>query len=339
MGAIETLIDNVDSMILGFVQGSFGSLTASIHILWQLMFIVFIAVYGYKVMISGRFSASDMIVHCVKIIIILVVATQWDTFFTIAYNMVTDFPNDIAGQILQGSTNTLGSNAQPTDQMTANSGLSNFFDRGMKIVQKILEGAGLTDFGLYLYAGIVFMGTVCFAGYAGMLIILSKIAVAILLAVGPIFILLLIFSNSRGLFEGWLRTLLNYSVIPIFVYTLLAFLLSLAERPLENLEEHSSVTQALLDGVAPYALVTFISTLLLMQIMNMAASVTGGLSLSTMRGPSWGLGKGMAAGMLGGKLSVTTIKAAPGAAVYVVDKAKKGSEFLKNSLKKNKEAQ
>ena len=154
-----------------------------------------------------------------------------------------------------------------------------------------------------------------------------------------IFKFLLIFSNSRGLFEGWLRTLLNYSVIPIFVYTLLAFLLSLAERPLENLEEHSSVTQALLDGVAPYALVTFISTLLLMQIMNMAASVTGGLSLSTMRGPSWGLGKGMAAGMLGGKLSVTTIKAAPGAAVYVVDKAKKGSEFLKNALKKNKEAQ
>lgn len=338
MGAIETLIDNVDSMILGFVQGSFGSLTASIHILWQLMFIVFIAVYGYKVMISGRFSASDMIVHCVKIIIILVVATQWDTFFTLVYNMATDLPNDIAGQILQGSTNTLGSSAQPTDQITANSGLSDFFDRGMKIVEKILEGVGMFDVGTYLYAGCVFVGTVGFAAYAGMLIILSKIAVAILLAVGPIFILLLIFSNSRGLFEGWLRTLLNYSVIPIFVYTLLAFLLSLAERPLQNLEQHSGVTEPLLDGVGSYTLVTVISILLLMQVMNMAASVTGGLSLSTMRGPTWGLGKGIAGGKLGGKLGVTTVKAAPGAVVYAVDKAKKGREFLKNALRKNKEA-
>ncbi len=336
MGAIETLIDNVDSMILGFVQGSFGSLTASIHILWQLMFIVFIAVYGYKVMISGRFSAADMIVHCVKIIIILVVATQWDTFFTLVYNMATDLPNDIAGQILQGSTNTLGSSAQPTDQITANSGLSDFFDRGMKIVEKILEGVGILDVGTYLYAGCVFVGTVGFAAYAGMLIILSKIAVAILLAIGPIFILLLIFSNSRGLFEGWLRTLLNYSVIPIFVYTLLAFLLSLAERPLQNLEQHSGVTEPLLDGVGSYTLVTVISILLLMQVMNMAASVTGGLSLSTMGGPSWGSGKIKQGGLWGWGLT-SELREKSGAAIKA--RAAKSYEFLKGALKKNKEAQ
>ena len=289
MGAIETLIDNVDGVILGFVQGSFGSLTDAIHILWRLMFVVFIAVYGYKVIISGRFSFTDMIVHCVKIIVLLIIATQWDTFFLIAYNMATNLPSDMAGQVLQGATNTLNSGAQPIDQATANSGLSNFFDRGMAIVQKILEGAGFMDVGIWLYALAVFMGTVGFAGYAGMLIVLSKIAVALLLALGPVFILLLIFSNTRGLFEGWLRTLLNYAVIPAFVYTLLAFLLSLAERPLQNLEQNSGITQSLLDGVAPYALVTFISVLLLMQVMNMAASITGGLSLSTMGAPSWSI--------------------------------------------------
>lgn len=336
MGAIETLIDNIDAMILGFVQGSFGALTDSIHILWQLMFIVFIAVYGYKVMISGRFSASDMIVHCVKIIIILVVATQWDSFFTLVYNIVTDLPNDIAGQILQGSTNTLGSSAQPTDLMSANSGLSDFFDRGMKIVEKIMEGAAMFDISTYAYAGCVFAGTVGFTGYAGMLIILSKIAVALLLAVGPIFILLLTFSNSRGLFEGWLRTLLNYSVIPIFVYTLLAFLLSLAQRPLENLEQHSGVTQSLLDGVAPYALVTFISVLLLMQVMNMAASVTGGLSLSTMDGPSWGAGQIQKKGLWGWNRTAGLRKKS-GAAIKT--RAVKSYAYLKNALKKNKEAQ
>ncbi len=332
MGAIETLIDTVDGMILGFVQGSFGSLSDSIHILWQLMFIVFIAVYGYKVMISGRFSASDMIVHCVKIIILLAVATQWDTFFVIVYNMVTDLPSDIAGQILQGATNTLGSSAQPTDQLTANSGLSDFFDRGMKVVQRILEGAGIMEWSVYFYAGVVFMGTVGFAAYAGMLIILSKVALAILLAVGPVFILLLVFSNTRGLFEGWLRTLLNYSVIPIFVYTLLAFLLSLAERPLENMEQNSGVNDPVLDGVAPYALVTFISVLLLMQVMNMAASVTGGLSLSTMRSPSWVTGKAK-----GGFLwSTSGVRQKAGVAIK--EGTKKSYEALKQALGKNKEA-
>lgn len=334
MGAIETLISNVDGMILGFVQGSFGSLTDSVHILWRLMFIVFIAVYGYKVMISGKFSASDMLTHCLKIIVLLVVATQWDTFFTIVYNMVTDLPSDIAGQILQGADNTLNSTAQPGDTVSANSGLSSFFDRGMKVVEKILEGAGLTDFGLYLYAGAVFVGTVGFAGYAGMLIVLSKIAIAILLAVGPVFILLLIFTNTRSLFEGWLRTLLNYAVIPIFVYTLLAFLLSLAERPLQNLEQNSGITKSLLDGVAPYALVTFISVLLLMQIMNIAASITGGLSLSTMGGPSWGVRKIKSGTQWGWNITNTTRQKAGG---YLSDKVGKGREALKRGLNKNKQ--
>ena len=50
---IEGLINQVDAIILTFVQGSFGSLTGTIETLWRLMFIVFIAVYGYKVIISG----------------------------------------------------------------------------------------------------------------------------------------------------------------------------------------------------------------------------------------------------------------------------------------------
>ena len=72
---MEQIIINVDNIILSFVHGSFGSLSETVHALWQLMFIVFIAVYGYKVMVSGRFSTSDLITHCLKIIVLLVLAT------------------------------------------------------------------------------------------------------------------------------------------------------------------------------------------------------------------------------------------------------------------------
>lgn len=334
MGAIETLINNVDSIILGFVQGSFGSLSDAVSILWQLMFVVFIAVYGYKTLISGRFSAPDLIVHCLKIIVLLAVATQWDTFFLIVYNMVTDLPSDIAGQILEGSASNLASAGQPGDQASANAGLSQFYERGMAVVQRMLEGAGLTDMGLYFYAGSVFIGTVGFAGYAGMLIILSKIAVAILLAVGPIFILLLIFTNTRGLFEGWLRTLLNYSVIPIFVYTLLAFLLALAEHPLENLEQQSATDDGFMNGMAPFCLMTFISVLLLMQAMNMSASVTGGLSLSTMGGPRWITGKVKGAGSWSWQATKAPRDRLNNS---VSGKGKQAKAYLQNMLERNKE--
>lgn len=282
---MESLISHVDSIILGFVQGSFGSLTATIQTLWRLMFIVFIAVYGYKVIISGRFSASDLVWHCLKIILLLVVATEWDTFFLFIYNMATDMPSDIAGILIASAADNIGSGAN--DENSANQALSLFFDRGMAVSSKLLEGAGWSDFGQYMYAGMVWLGTIGLAGYSTMLIVLSKLAVAILLAVGPVFILLLIFANTKSLFEGWMRTLLNYAVVPIFVYALLALILMLIEQPLTILEQNSNTNSELLSYIGPFLLTAIVSILLLSQILNMAASITGGVSLSTMGTGAW----------------------------------------------------
>ena len=51
--------------------------------------------------------------------------------------------------------------------------------------------------------------------YSTFLLILSKLAIALLLAVAPLILLLLIFDNTRGFFEGWLRQLANYALIPL----------------------------------------------------------------------------------------------------------------------------
>ncbi len=250
------------------------------------MFIIFIATFGYKVIISGRFNAPDLITNCVKIIVLLCVATEWDTFCLLVYNMVTDLPADLAGQIIQGTASSLPS-AVASSETTANTALSLFYDRSMKVSAGLLQSAGWNDFGLYFYACVIWLGAILFTGYAAMLIILAKIAVALLLAVAPIFILLLIFANTKNLFEGWLRTLLNYAIIPIFVYALLALLLTLAESPLKAMEDNIDANSAVLTFIAPFIFVSLVSVMLLAQIMNIAASITGGLSLSTLGAGAW----------------------------------------------------
>lgn len=304
---MEELINNVDAIILNFVQGSFGSFTGTVQMLWHLMFIVFIAIYGYKIMISGQFSVSDLVTHCVKIIVILGLATQWDMFFLFIFNMVTDLPSNIAGHMISAASSSFESDAQADSEASANNALSQFFDRGMAVSANVLQGAGWTSFGQYFYAFAVWLGTIGITGYAAMLIILAKLAVAILLGIGPIFILLLIFTNTRTLFEGWLRTLLNYALIPVFVYALLAILLTLAEGPLSYLESSSGIYDELITAIGPFLLICVISVLLLAQILNIAASVTGGVSLSTM-----GLGR------VAGRSTVTApaSKAAAGASKW-----------------------
>lgn len=158
----------------------------------------------------------------------------------------------------------------------------------MQVSAQLLEAASWREWGLYLFALAIWIGALGFTGYAAMLIVLSKIAVAIILSIGPFFILLLIFANTKSLFEGWLRTLLNYAIIPIFVYTLLALLLTISELPLQNLEANTSGDAATLTYIASFLFAAVISVLLLLQIMSIAASITGGLSLSTMGAASWG---------------------------------------------------
>lgn len=292
VGIIDQLILNVDSIILLFVQGSFGKFSVAVEILWRLMFIIFIAWFGYKVIISGKFSANDLVVNIMKIIIILAVATQWDTFFLIVYNLVTDLPSEIAGSLIQAASDSLGdSSVNSIDN--ANIGLSLYYDRSLTITEHVLEGASWYDFGIYLYAGAITLVALIFSSYAAMLIIISKLSVAILLAVGPVFILMLMFKNTQSLFEGWLRTLLNYALLPIFVYAVLAFFLILAEMPLQNLENNASVNAALLTAMAPFLFISVVGIMIMHMTMNKAASITGGISLSTMGAGGWLARKGM----------------------------------------------
>ena len=312
---IETLINNVDTIILAFVQGAFGSLTPIVQILWRLMFIIFIAVFGYKVIISGRFAANDLIVNTLKIIVLLLIATEWDTFFLLVYNMTTDFPSDVAGQIMQGAANSLGGAAIANDDASANLALSNFYDRAMGVSSNLLEAANWREWGLYLYALAVWFGALALTGYAAMLIVLSKIAVAILLSIGPLFVLLLIFANSRNLFEGWLRTLLNYAIIPIFVYALLALLLTISEVPLSDLEANTNGNSPTLTYISTFLFGSVVFVILLMQVMNMAASITGGLSLSSMGAAAW-------SSRIAGKISKGTPKGAFRSSVFAYNAAR-----------------
>lgn len=335
---MDQLIVNVDSIIFGFVQGSFGSLTGAVHALWRLMFTVFIAVYGYKIMVSGRFSAPDLVTHCLKIIVLLVLATSWDTFFLFIYRMVTDMPSDIAGQMIHAAADSLGAKSQADSTTTANTALSEFYMRAMEVSGKLLEGAGMARWWPYLYAFAIWVGAIGFTGYATMLILLSKIAVALILSVGPIFILLLIFTNTKSLFEGWLKTLLNYALIPVFVYALLALLLAIAEAPLQYMEKNSGIYDELVTVVGPFFLTMFVSILLLAQIMNIASSITSGVSLSTMGAGLWTSQKAGSGIMSGAGAAAWSWGKTAAARSYIADKAAVGRNALKQALQKNREA-
>ncbi len=79
-----------------------------------------------------------------------------------------------------------------------------------------------------------------------------KVVLGLLLAAGPIFIALLLFDSTRGLFEGWLRASLGFAFAPLAVTLLLGLALNLLAPSLQQIEtmrEVNSYTPGVAFGV------------------------------------------------------------------------------------------
>ncbi len=145
------------------------------------------------------------------------------------------------------------------------------------------------------------MGLLCV--YAMFLIALSSIALAVLLALGPLFIAMLFFDATKRLFAAWIAQLVNYALITVLTVMVGALLLHIVQS---YATQTAALGSAILTVDALHmVLVAVLVFLVLRQVMPIAAGLAGGVSLSSMgllsRGAgmalrSTGRGAGKAAG-------------------------------------------
>ncbi|MBS0579551.1 MAG: type IV secretion system protein [Proteobacteria bacterium] len=169
------------------------------------------------------------------------------------------------------------------------------------------------DFGYYVAGAVVWvlMGLLCV--YTMFLIALSSIALAVLLALGPLFLALLLFDGTRRLFEAWLAQLANYAFITILTVLVAALLLQVVESYASQTAARGAaiVTVDALDMV----LMSVLVFLLMRQVMPIAAALAGGVALSSYGvvsgAVSWGLRQGARAGRVTAGAGVAALTAPP----------------------------
>jgi type IV secretion system protein VirB6 len=115
--------------------------------------------------------------------------------------------------------------------------------------------------------------------YAMFLIALSSIALAVLLALGPLFFAFLFFGATKRLFSAWLSQLATYSLITVITVMLSSLLLQVVKSYAAQTAARGDeiVTVDILDMMLIAALVF----LILRQVMPIAAGLGGGVALSS----------------------------------------------------------
>jgi type IV secretion system protein VirB6 len=184
-----------------------------------------------------------------------------------------------------------------TDPVTT---LDVIWSRGGAVAGYLWNNGGVFsgDFGYYVAGAVVWVliGLLCV--YTMFLVALSSVALAVLLALGPLFIALLLFDTTRRFFEAWVAQLANYALITILTVLVAALLLQVVESYAQQTAARGAaiVTVDALDMV----LVAVLVFLLLRQVMPIASALAGGIALSTFGVAShfvhWGMRQGASAG-------------------------------------------
>lgn len=143
----------------------------------------------------------------------------------------------------------------------------------------------IAGFAVYLIVGLT-------AIYTIFLLTLSRIALSILLALGPLFVALLFFDTTKRFFESWVAQLANYAfitILTVLVAALMMTLIATAAQQAASAGGGIQIAQAV--RVCMAAGLTF---LVMRQVMPMAAGLASGLALSTFGAVSvalaWGFG-------------------------------------------------
>jgi len=130
----------------------------------------------------------------------------------------------------------------------------------------------LAGFCVYIIVGFT-------AIYTIFLLSLSRVALSVLLAIGPFFIALLLFDTTKRFFEAWIAQLANYAFITILTVMVAAFMMTLIGASAEQAASAGGgIEIAHAVRVCMAAGLTF---LVMRQVMPMAAGLASGLALSS----------------------------------------------------------
>ncbi len=189
----------------------------------QILLTIFVALLGYG-LITGRLriGLSALAPQLITLGIVLTLATSWIAFQSVFWNVLVGGPDEIAGVLMgtDGSASTI------------------FADKLDVVMYSLMEasgGAAAETTSIFSPPGLLWAGgTMLLLGTVGVLAT-CKIALAVLLGLGPIFIVMALFKGTRGLFAGWLKAAVLMALAPLFAVLAGTLMLELATPVLSSM--------------------------------------------------------------------------------------------------------
>ena len=210
--SLSAALSAIDCQLDGAVASAYGRLFASggaLSTALTAVLTIYIAILAFGLLTGRtRLTLSAMAPKLTALCLVLTFATSWQAYHVVIHALMSAGPDQIAATVLGAREGATHAFAGRVDTLF----------NGVLDASRAVENAGETETANTPLAKnlIWFSALELLLSTVGLLVV-SRIVLAILLALGPVFIVLALFSNTRGLFEGWLRTTLAFALAPMMV--------------------------------------------------------------------------------------------------------------------------
>lgn len=264
---VDCLAGDMTQAAFGRMFGSHGALVPALTILLT----IYVALFAYA-LITGRTRVGirALTPRFVMLGLVLTFATSWLAYQSVVWNLATGAPDEIASIMT-------GSDGSATD----------VFAQKIEVVFDAIEDATsqqqqqgkqapnqATTFSpqglLWIGAMLLLLGTL------GVLVT-ARIALAVLVAVGPVFVVMALFPSTRGLFTGWVKGLVMLAVTPLFAVLGGSMMLELAVPVLSGLTPIPGAIDP--RAAMAFFMIGSVHVALMVLVLKVAATMVGNWSV------------------------------------------------------------
>lgn len=269
--------NSVDVSLTTYIGDVATSVITSITPVVTTLLLIYMALWGWLV-ITGKTGeiVTDGFNRVIKITVIVTLATNLGYYNIFVVDLLSNLPDHLAGLA----------------SITAVSNTGDFLDGILDDVWRVgwifankavAESSwGLADIPLSFAAFCIWGLGLVLTVFAGFLLILSKMALSVLLGVGPIFILLTLFEPTKRFFDAWVGQCFNFIFIVMLVGGILRLIVTILSDYLISYQAALGASSPELVGSVPAIILSGIGLLVLRQVMPIASALGGGIALSSL---------------------------------------------------------
>lgn len=285
----EDAFSYMDSVTTKYMTDGAASLASSLQGVAYTLLAVYMILWGWSMM-RGIIQEPimDAVSRILRLTFIIAFATNSAMYANDLATFLYDWPPAMAS-VISGAPSI--SITQLLDQIAAN---------GLDLASQAWQAASITNLGAYIVSFILFVVTILITSITAFIIISAKLGLALLLTLGPLFILMMLFKPTEDYFSKWLASVFTAGITIVLasMTAMLFFKYFGATFDSASAEAAGNGGIVTLTGIAPAIVFGLISGFFILGVPSFASSLGGGASGASATALGWALGKSKSGGKI-----------------------------------------